>query len=322
MSTLTSLPDVGLRSVLLATDFSDVSQSALWHAIAIARHYGAKFCIAHVIPWLPMAMVGPDAAAANEEAVWRDAEHLRANLVESGTLDGLQHQFIVCKGEVWQELDAVITQEQVDLVVIGTSGRRGVEKLVLGSVAEKIFRHADCPVLTVGPSSYPDVRVEKDSADRVFLFATDFGQASFHALSYAASYANQFAAKLALLYVVTAVPASEGSRWRKSNDVTQIRESARTASLQHLQELTRPLRLEVRPEFVVDFGIAVPVSDKILEAAEKLRADLIFMGLHRSKYVGTASHMPSASKRTACPACDYGTTAGVRLRRLGVERLR
>jgi len=295
MSILTAPLDVGLKSVLVATDFSAASQKALYHALALARHFGAKFCLAHVIPWLPMAMVGPDAVVAGEDAVLRDVEHLQDNLARSGALAGLQTQFIIREGEVWRELETVIKQEQVDLVVVGTSGRRGVEKLVLGSVAEKIFRRADCQVLTVGPSSNQELRVETSSADRVVLFATDFGKASLRALNYAVACANHFAAKLALLHVVTAVPMPEGFHWRSSNDATQMRESIRIACLRHLEELTRNVWLKHKPEFFAHFEMSGPVSDKILDTAEKLKAGLIVMGLHRSRHVGTAAHMPWAT---------------------------
>ena len=84
-------------------------------------------------------------------------------------------------------------------MVIGTHGRGSLGKLLLGSTAEQIFRHADCFVDTVGPGSYKDSLVEKTEAVRPFLFATDFGAASSHALPYAISFANHFGAKLVVL---------------------------------------------------------------------------------------------------------------------------
>ena len=287
--------DVGLKSVLLATDFSEASDKPLRHALAIARHYGSKFYLAHVVSSLGFTLVGPEAVTSATEAVWRDARQLEDNLVQRGALAGLRHEVIVRQGDVWEELDQVVRQEQVDLVVIGTHGRRGWGKLLLGSVAEQIFRHADCLVLTVGPGSFQENPVENTRAIRPFLFATDFGEASLHALPYAISSANHFGARLVLLHVLPAVPMPEGTRWYTAGDLMQMRENARMASLRRLEELTQNATLEVRPEFVVEFCSANSVSEKILQTAEELRVDVIIMGLHRSGHIGTASHMPWAT---------------------------
>lgn len=92
-------------------------------------------------------------------------------------------------------------------MVIGTHARRGLGKLLLGSVAEHIFRHADCLVLTVGPGSLQGSPVGSGRAIRPFLFATDFSEASLRALPYAISAANRFGTKLVLLNVMSEIPS-------------------------------------------------------------------------------------------------------------------
>lgn len=146
MPVVGSAADIRLKSVLVPTDFSATSQKALRHALAIARHYGAKIYLAHVVSSLTISVAGPDATKAAAEAAARDARRLENELLECGALKGLRYEVIVRQGDVWGELDQVIRQEEVDLVVIGTRGRRGVRKLFLGSVAEQIFHRADCPV--------------------------------------------------------------------------------------------------------------------------------------------------------------------------------
>ncbi len=219
---------------------------------------------------------------------------MEGDLVRRGALAGLQHEFIVRQGyDVWAQLEKVVRQEHVDLVVIGTHGRRGLPKLVLGSVAEQIFRHADCLVLTVGPRSFQEAPVEGTRAMRPFLFATDFGGASLHALPYAISYANHFGTKLVLLHVVPEVPVPEGFHWSTPKDVTRMRENARMASLRRLDELTsRNTELTVKPQFLVEFG---PPGERILQVADSLKADAIVMGLHRSTHIATATHLPWAT---------------------------
>ena len=64
-------------------------------------------------------------------------------MIRDGLLDGLEREFIMRRGGIWEEIQEIISEKQIDLVVIGTHGRRGIEKLLLGSVAERVFRHAD-----------------------------------------------------------------------------------------------------------------------------------------------------------------------------------
>jgi nucleotide-binding universal stress UspA family protein len=281
MSAIASAVDPRLKSVLVATDFSDTSQKALRHALAIARHYGAKIYLAHVVSSLGFTLAGADALNAATEAAKRDANQLETRLVESGALAGLHHEFIVGQGAVWEVLNQVIRQEQVDLIVNGTHGRRALAKVLLGSVAEQIFRYADCMVFTVGPGSYQESRVDDILPNRTFLFPTDFTEASLYALPYAISYANQFGAKLVLLHVIPTAPNPKGL--------------VHTAALKALEDVSRKGTLKVKPEFVVEYCPAGPISEKILETAEDLKVDLIVMGLRRSTHVEATSHVPWAT---------------------------
>jgi nucleotide-binding universal stress UspA family protein len=218
---------------------------------------------------------------------------LEGTLIQSGALAGLLHEVIVCQGDVWKELEKVVRQERVDLLVIGTHGRRGLGKLVLGSVAEQIFRHADCLVLTVGPGSFPSSPIESSRTMRPFLFATDFGEASLHALPYAISSANHFGTKLVLLHVVPELSLKEGPVCPTAADVMQMRKRARRSSLRRLEELmTQHAELAVKPEFMIEIGFP---AEKILQAADTFKVDSIIMGLHHSTHIAMASHMPWAT---------------------------
>jgi nucleotide-binding universal stress UspA family protein len=273
--------EIRLKSVLVPTDFSATSQKALRHAVAIARHYGAKVNLAHVVSSLAITVAGRGAMKVAIEAARRDARQLENELLECGALKDLRYEVMVRRGEVWGELDKVIRQEKVDLLVIGTRGRRGVRKVLLGSVAEQIFHRAACPVLTVGPSAYQESRVDTILPTTTYLFPTDFDEASLRALPHAISFANHVPAKLVLLHVV---------RTRRVRDSFLGR-----ATLRQLQELTLGVGLKINPEFVVEFGPAGPVSEKILQTATKLKVDLIIMGLRRFTHANVASHRPWAT---------------------------
>jgi nucleotide-binding universal stress UspA family protein len=297
----------GLRSVLLATDFSEASTKPLHHALAIARHYHAKFYLAHVVSALGFTIAGAQAKGLAFEAAEREAHRLKEELIAGQALVGLEHEFIIREGDTWTELDAIIRQKSVDLVVIGTHGRGSLEKLLLGSVAEQIFRHADCPVLTVGPHSRAKSPLEDAREMRPFLFATDFSAHSLGALPHAISFADHFKAKLCFLHVAPVVPIPEGFHWSKTGDLPEMREDARRKALGRFEELApRYAALSIPPEFQVEFG---KPGERILHAAKTLKADAIIMGLHHSGHAEVASHMPweTAYQVVSAAACSVLT---------------
>ncbi len=155
--------------------------------------------------------------------------------------------FLVRQGDVWEEVERLISEKHIDLLIIGTHGRRGLGKLVFGSVAEQIFRHADCPVLTVGPGSFEGPIIDATEVVWPFLFATDFGVASLRALPYAVSFANRVATKLILLHVIP--PPAMTLHRATAHDIQQAEELARQSSLRRLKELTEDTELTVNPEF-------------------------------------------------------------------------
>lgn len=301
-----SAVEIQLKSVLIATDFSPASEKPLDHALAIARHYGAKLYVVHVVPSLGYLMAGPETLVTVAEAAKNDVQQLERELMGNNSLRGLDHEFIVRQGDVWEQLHSIITEKGIDLVVLGTHARRGIEKVALGSVAEKVFRQASCHVLTVGPHSYQEDRVDLDGATRNFLFATDFGEASVRAVPYAISLANRLKAKLIVMHVVPTNLTPEGFGWSTGEDVRQMREHARMAILRRLEHL---FPAEVDPEapleieYTAQFGVP---SEKILQVALNRQADLIIIGMHRSTHEGTVSHMPGATSYevmcgAACP---------------------
>ena len=287
------------RSILIATDFSEASEKALRYSLALARFYESKFCLAHVVSSLGLTMAGPAAIAACEEAVAREAADLEDSLIQTGALSGIQHKFIVRNGELWPELREIMRQENADLLVVGTHGRHGIAKLFFGSIAEQIFRQAECPVLTFGPQTDGRPWFGTSSTQRAFLFATDFGQASLHGLPQAIAAANQFGARLAFLSIVPSAPS------HTEEGVKNWQTDAYMRTQRRLTELADDAGLDTRPQLYVEFKSARPVSEQILETADKLRADLIIMGLHDSAHAGIISHVDLAT--TYDVVCQAGS---------------
>jgi len=131
-----------LTNVLAATDFSSASFTALQYALSIVRQFAGTLYLAHIVS---------DIAAADH--AWRDGQRLTTDLLISGELRGVPHKLLVGHGEIWEGLAPMVRENNIDMIVVGTHGRMGLAKVLLGSVAERIFRQASCPVLTVGPNS-------------------------------------------------------------------------------------------------------------------------------------------------------------------------
>jgi nucleotide-binding universal stress UspA family protein len=158
--------------------------------------------------------------------------------------------------DICQTLSYVIRVKQIDLLVLGTHGRAGIEKALLGSVAEKILRAAPCPVLTVGPHIRSKSR---DAAELTrVLYATDFRVDSLAAAPYAISLAREHRAQLILLNCL-----------EDGGDV-----QAMLHTLRELVPFGTDLRCE--PICIAERGRH---GEKILEVSEGHGADLIVLGV-------------------------------------------
>ena len=172
MATAGTKTETKFRNILFLTDFSGPSEAALSFAITLGRGYGAKVHALHILlptPY-PYAYGAPGFTAAALEA---EEENAQAEMqkVES-QLAGLDHETDVARGiNVWPGVEQAIRDGAIDLIVVGTHGRTGADKLMLGSVAEEIFRRSPVPVLTIGPSVHSSAH--KGGRFRRVLFATD-----------------------------------------------------------------------------------------------------------------------------------------------------
>jgi nucleotide-binding universal stress UspA family protein len=201
-------------------------------------------------------------------------------LLQGDPLQGVPHDALLERGEIREVILSLIHQHDIDLVVAATHGHRGIKKIVLGSVAEQIFRLATCPVITVGPQAARDGVGEGEFPN--ILFATDFSPASLEALPWALSLAKENQAQLTMLHVIEEV----------SEAGMEYLEEVTTACKRRLTELLPAGIGEwCRPEFFVEFGAA---ADTILKVSEEQQASLIVMGARRRGPMA-ASHVPWAT---------------------------
>ena len=299
MNMAQGLTVVRLKNTLYLTDFSPASEAALPFAAAIGRKYGAKICVLHVLVPNLCGATSPEMGALAVEAE-EDTAREEIRRVDS-QLSGLNHEVIVEIGaEVWPAIVQVIQDRQIDLLVLGTHGRTGAQKLVLGSVAEEIFRRSPVPVLTIGPV----VRrgTHGGAHFRRILFATDFTPDAMSAIPYAISLAKENDAKLSLIHVMPQPdPTKEDRRFELS--VAEV--------MHHLHEtVPKDANLSSPPEAVVEFGEA---SEQIINAANKRNSDLIVLGVRSARgHLGAATHLGRgiAHRVVVSSACPVLTVRG------------
>lgn len=299
MATAAAVARINLKNILFLTDFSEPSEAALPFAISIARAYGAKLHGFHVLLPTPSSYMTPDltvtAIEAEEESAQANLQRLEAQLA------GVQHESSVERGiGVWPSVERAIKDSQIDLVVLGTHGRTGARKLLLGSVAEEIFRRSAIPVLTIGPGVR--THAHNDARFRRVLFATDFSPHSLAAWPYAVSLAQENQARLVLLHVVPE---------KKISGEEMLGEIPKGSPLSRLNALLpREAELWCRPEAVVEYGDA---ATRILEEANNRGADLIVLGVRdASGHIGAATHLgrTTAHKVVAHAPCPVLTVRG------------
>jgi nucleotide-binding universal stress UspA family protein len=284
---------IAVKNILFLTDFSEPSEVAIPFAIAIAREYDAKVHALHVMTPVPLAYAIAESTAAVidglEEGAQAEMQRVDSQFV------GVAHETMIVRGEsVWSSIEKILNDRGIDLLIVGTHGRTGAMKLLLGSVAEEIFRRASVPVLTIGPS----VRKGVHNGGRFHrvIFATDFTPEAEAAAPYAISMAQEHEARLLLLHVMRD-PDLKAAEKRAQDSVANV--------MHQLYEIVpQTAELWCRPEAIVRFGNP---ADRILESAKENDADLIVLGVRDAAgHLGAATHLERTTAhrvvtRAACP---------------------
>ncbi len=293
--------EIKLDNILYLTDFSEPAHAALPFATALAREYGSTVYAVHILRPDMCTYLAPEfgniVTAGLEQAAQEKMQQVESRL------NGLPHQSIIEWGaDICPALQRIVEKNDIDLVVLGTHGRRGLQKFFLGSVAEEICRRASVPVLTIGP------RVGRGRGSEPFhsvLFVTDFTSHSLAGLPYAVEMAREYRSHLVLLHVIHQPQRDE--IWE---------ELTAADTIYHLsQMLPRDAKLWNRPELVIKHG--EPAKD-IIDTARCCDADLIVFGVRGCDHPGIATHDDWAIAHevllnATCPVLTVpGVSAGLR----------
>jgi nucleotide-binding universal stress UspA family protein len=280
---------IALKNILFATDFSSAANAAAPFAIQLARSYGAKVYGLHVSLFDDYTSAAPEAWAMMAEAREKQARGNARQLNEQ--LAGIEHEVLLSEGNIWEVVSEVIKQKEIDLIVLGTRGRTGLGKALLGSVAEQILRQAPCPVLTVGP--HVTLQPEKAAKMREILYATDLAADFPVAAPYAISLAQENQAQLALLYVSEELELPV----RFAEDITR---KLRTL-------VPEEADLWCQPHYFVEQGIP---AEKILETAAERNVDLIVLGAQPARWLTSHINAGTVHKVISEARCPVLTVHG------------
>ena len=258
---------LALPNVLFATDFSAACNNAWWHALAVAKHYQSKLFVVHVISPLVYRSVPPELLAEAQKRTRLEATAQMARLQRrQGGTPGLESEAVLREGDVADSFLSLVSEYNIDLLVVATRGHRHLKRLLLGSVAEKLFRQASCPVLVVPLQA-------RRSSDRVLgirriVCPTDFSPASSAALAFAILLARDYEAQLILVHIV------EGAEINSVEDMHQVRKSTEGRLRQLL-----PARHDLAFEPLLEVAFGAP-TEGISRIAAEYQSDLVVIGVH------------------------------------------
>jgi nucleotide-binding universal stress UspA family protein len=288
--------------IVCPVDFSEPSRHALEHADALARWYRVPLVVVHaltpepeVVPALELITVGTGTLAGEpvREPVHQAVHDFLADVVP----DADRASIAV---EVGRPASIIVKEAAVPgtLIVIGTHGRHGLERLMLGSVAEQVLRTVSCPVMTVPPRSSTTSHLPL----KTLVCAVDFSPASEQALALALSMAKEGDAELTLLHVLenlSSASAPPHTREFYSPEFAGDRKRDAIAALQRM--IPTDAAEWCTPQVIVRYG---DPADSILSVAADTHADAIIMGVrHRGKLdqmaFGSTTH--EVLRRATCP---------------------
>jgi nucleotide-binding universal stress UspA family protein len=295
---------IEFKRILCPVDFSESSTRALAHAAALTRWYESDLTVLHVAPTFDPVQVRGDFGVPVEFVTPVTREEVLSEMSQILVRTGVSPDAHLI-AEVGDASTTIVRQAlttTADLIVIGTHGRRGFKRLLLGSVAETVLHEAPCPVLTVSPHT------EAASADVVtfkrILCPIDFSPPSLQALGFALDLARQAGGRVTLLHVVEWLAEDEPTHF----NVPEFRGHMVNDAKQRLRSLVAE---ESRAWCEIDDVIVSGRAHRgILQEAAARSADLIVMGAQGRGSVGLALFGSTTQQVVRGAACPVLTVRG------------
>jgi nucleotide-binding universal stress UspA family protein len=286
---------VGIHNVLIATDFSHHSVAALNYGLNFAHRYSAHSEIVYVLPADEYALAGPEALTAAKDAARRDLLELKTILRHSPAFEeDVDYRISMLEGSAADCLLEWARERKIDLIVVGTHGRGGVGKIILGSVAEKLFRHSRVPVLTIGPHVHRSAEI---GGAHSILASCDLTPRSHPAIQFACAMAKEHHSTLTVLHVIG--QSNEGMKVDPERVKKGITEELAKIVGKHADGVDVRYRIE-----------SGKVASAILDASAGIDANLIVLGVRPSSGLLDRFMWPIAYELVREAACPVLTIRG------------
>jgi nucleotide-binding universal stress UspA family protein len=281
---------ITLNRLLFATDFSVASETAFAYATSIAERYRAQLYVVHVIDLDVFDLMSSESTTEVLKQAHGEAREKIAGMITARRLSSDPCHIVVTHGVVPDALIGIMRQYDIELAVLGTHGRRAFKKLLLGSIAEEVFRIAPCAVLTVGPKTAP---IASSIKLQHILYPVEFAPDPSGAARYAVSLAERYGAKLTIMNVAEDMPASANQR-----------EDFPLPAGRWIEDHI-PKSSGLRRRLYFERGFR-PAAEAILQFATNAAVDVIVLGVRRQD-PAIAAHLPKSDtvyelvSRAPCP---------------------
>jgi len=285
-----------IKQILCPIDFSESSARAYDSAQSLARHYQAKLFLQHVVDLaLPSYAYYADAVYITDffQTIRDGARKQLQDFARAHTKCGVRPECLVNEGGVTDSILSFAADQKVDLIVVGPHGLKGADRVALGSVAEKVLRKANCPVLvsrkTVQGSPTPEGAQDSVQLRRV-IFCTDFSDPARRALEYALSVAAEYDADITLLHVLEEIPSSANIEGAIAIATKQLGKLIPPAGL-NAAKIKTMVRIGRSYEQIIQFALETQADLLIMAVRGRNALDLAVFGstTYRAIQLGSCS---------------------------------
>lgn len=295
------------KRIVCATDFSDFSNRTVNYGIKLAKEFGSKIYVCHVIDLSSVAIYGEFQLdpVGLQNRVMKDASEQLEELI------GKQHKEwepLITVGHAADEISRIVEEKDIDLVVAATHGRSGLKRLILGSVTERLMRTLTCPLLVVHSPDKEFIGTDDQELKiENILVGCDFSPDSGLAFEYGLSLAQEFQSELHLAHVIEA-PIYQELHKTETPIEEELQQEIHNRLLQKLQDMVpEEARNWCTPQTSLLDGRPY---EELVKYAEQHKIGIIVLGtrghgLVKSLFVGSTTDR--VVRRAPCPVLSVST---------------